>query len=207
MLVKYFTHIYRVHINDTGLLMLTTQILIKQIWCMLAITWKLQTLLTHLPAYIRHQTFHSQQCSWIYRLRNDGHVVQGRYIKTHPENHQLVSPVGFRQNSIRALWTKWSPFHTFKCIFMKEKFCISVRISQQFVPESQIGNNSSLVQVMALRRIGANPLPQPKLTQFTDAYMWHKGEMSLKPYVFSMRISHSSTAQVLKQILFFVSFV
>ena len=35
-----------------------------------------------------------------------------------------------------------------------------------------------MIQVMAWRRIGDKPLPDPMMTQFTDAYMQHKGEMS-----------------------------
>ena len=72
---------------------------------------------------------------------------------------------------------KRPPFRTrhFQCIFMNEKFCISVRISLTSVPEGQIDNNSALVEIMAWRRTGAKPLPQPMLTQFTDGYMWHKG--------------------------------
>ena len=31
---------------------------------------------------------------------------------------------------------------------------------------------------MAWRQIGDKPLYEPMLTQFTDAYMQHKGEMS-----------------------------
>ena len=42
-------------------------------------------------------------------------------------------------------------------------------------------NESALVQVMAWRRTGVKPLPEPMLTQFTDAYKRHSGEMSFKP--------------------------
>ena len=37
----------------------------------------------------------------------------------------------------------------FKCIFMDEKFCISIRISLKFVPKCPIDNKAALVQVMA----------------------------------------------------------
>ena len=33
----------------------------------------------------------------------------------------------------------------FRCIFMKEKFCILIEISLKFVPRGQINNNSALV--------------------------------------------------------------
>ena len=61
----------------------------------------------------------------------------------------------------------------FKCIFMNEKYCISLRISLKFVPRGPIDNNPALVQVMAWGLTGDKPLPEPMLTQFTDAYMRH----------------------------------
>ena len=50
-----------------------------------------------------------------------------------------------------------------------------VWISPKFAPMSPIDNTSTLVQVMAWRRTGDKPLPEPMLTQFTDAYMRHWG--------------------------------
>ena len=64
------------------------------------------------------------------------------------------------------------------CIFMNEKGCISIRISFQFVPKGPIDNMSALVQVMAWRRTGDKPLPDPRLTQSTDSYIPHSGDMS-----------------------------
>ena len=61
----------------------------------------------------------------------------------------------------------------FKCIFMNEKFCISIQISLKFIPRGPSDNNSALVQVMAWRRTGDKLLSEPMLTQFTDAYMRH----------------------------------
>ena len=58
-------------------------------------------------------------------------------------------------------------------IFMNEKLCIFIRISLKFVPKGPIDNKSALVQVMACRLRGDKPLPEPMLTQFIDAYMWH----------------------------------
>ena len=48
-----------------------------------------------------------------------------------------------------------------------------IQISLKFVPRSPVDNKSALVQVMAWRRTGDKPLPEPMLTQFTDAYMRH----------------------------------
>ena len=60
----------------------------------------------------------------------------------------------------------------FRCIFVNEKFCISIQISLKLVPKGQIDYKSALIQVMALCRTGDKPLPEPMLTQFSDAYMW-----------------------------------
>ena len=60
-----------------------------------------------------------------------------------------------------------------KCIFLIENPRISIKISLKFVPKGPIDNKSALVQVMAWCRTGDKPLPEPMLTQFTDAYMQH----------------------------------
>ena len=65
----------------------------------------------------------------------------------------------------------------FRWIFLNEKFCILIKISLKFVPDGPIDNNPALVQIMAWRGIGDKPLSEPMLTQFTDAYMPHQGEM------------------------------
>ena len=62
---------------------------------------------------------------------------------------------------------------TLKYIFMKEKFYISIWISLKFVPRGPIDNRPAFVQLMAWCSTGDKPLPEPTLTQFTDAYMRH----------------------------------
>ena len=42
----------------------------------------------------------------------------------------------------------------FKCIFINEKFCISIQISLKFVPRGPVDNRPALVQVMAWRQTG-----------------------------------------------------
>ena len=59
----------------------------------------------------------------------------------------------------------------FKCPFMKEQFCILIRISLKFVPNSEVDDKSALVQVMVWRRADDKPLPEPMLTKLIDAYM------------------------------------
>ena len=61
----------------------------------------------------------------------------------------------------------------FKCIFVDENERIPIQISLKFVPRSPIDNKTALVHVMAWRRTGDKQLPEPMLTQFTDAYTWH----------------------------------
>ena len=58
----------------------------------------------------------------------------------------------------------------FKCIFLNENDRIPILISLKFVPRSPIENKPALVQVMAWRPIGAKPLPEPMMAQFTNTY-------------------------------------
>ena len=60
----------------------------------------------------------------------------------------------------------------FKGIFFNENVWISIWISLKFVRKGRIDNKSALVQVMAWRRTGDKSLPEPMLTQFTDASIW-----------------------------------
>ena len=61
----------------------------------------------------------------------------------------------------------------FKCIFLHENDRILIQISLKYVPRSPIDNKTALVQIMAWRRIGAEPLSEAILNPFTEAYMWH----------------------------------
>ena len=59
-----------------------------------------------------------------------------------------------------------------------KKNCILIRISLNFVPKGPIDNESVLVEVMAWRRTGDKPSPDPMLAQFTDASLGG-GELTL----------------------------
>ena len=61
----------------------------------------------------------------------------------------------------------------FKCIFLNENDRIPIEISLKFIPRSPIDNEPAFVRVLAWRRRGDKPLPEPMLTQLTDAYMRH----------------------------------
>ena len=68
--------------------------------------------------------------------------------------------------------------NTIKWIFLNENGRIQIWISLKIVPRSSIDSKAVLVQVMTWRRTGNKPLPELMMTQFTDAYMRHWGEMS-----------------------------
>ena len=65
------------------------------------------------------------------------------------------------------------PDGIFRRNFVNEKSCILIKISLNFVPKGPIDNDLALVQIMVWCWIGDNPLSEPMLTRFTDAYMRH----------------------------------
>ena len=65
------------------------------------------------------------------------------------------------------------------CIFLNENDDRTpIQISLKYVPRSPIDNKPAMVHVMAWRRTGGKPLPEPMMAQFIDAYLRHQGEMS-----------------------------
>ena len=75
---------------------------------------------------------------------------------------------GFSLSCINSTLPKQNGRHfaedTLKRIFKNEKSCILIRISLKFVPKRPIDKKTALVQVMAWRRTGDKPLPEPMLT-------------------------------------------
>ena len=57
----------------------------------------------------------------------------------------------------------------FLCIFVNGNVCILFTISMEFAPIYPIDNTRALVQVMAWRHIGDNPLHESMPIQFTNA--------------------------------------
>ena len=99
-----------------------------------------------------------------------------------------VSQIGFYDtDSVNSSLPEQNARHfekdIFKCIFLNENIWISIKISLKFVPKGSINHISALVQIMDWHRLGDKPLSEPMLNQFTDAYMRHYVEMSLKKYV------------------------
>ena len=52
----------------------------------------------------------------------------------------------------------------FNCNFLNENDKISIQISLKFFPRGPFDNKPALFQVMAWRRTGDKPLPEPMLT-------------------------------------------
>ena len=79
--------------------------------------------------------------------------------------------------SMCTLWHGQNNHHdaedVFKCIFLKEKFCIMIHISLKCVPECSIGKKLSLVQVMVWCWLGDEPLPELMTTQIYDSIWCH----------------------------------
>ena len=63
--------------------------------------------------------------------------------------------------------------NNFKCIFLNENDRIQIQISPKVVPRSPVANKPALFQVMAWRRTSDKLLPEPVLTQLTEAYLRH----------------------------------
>ena len=85
----------------------------------------------------------------------------------------IVGPSGVIYSSSPGQNDRHFTDDIFKRIFLNENVRIAIQFSLKFVPKGLIGNKSALVQVMACRLFCAKPLPEPMLTQFTDAYMRH----------------------------------
>ena len=98
-------------------------------------------------------------------------------------NIQIFYPFSKLWRQLDEIPSHWRQFNSFTPeqngrhfpddIFMNENVRIAIQISFKFVPKALIDNKSASVQVMAWRRTGDKPLPEPKLTQFADAYMRH----------------------------------
>ena len=59
------------------------------------------------------------------------------------------------------------PDDIFKWLFLNEIIWISIKVSLKFVPRDPINNNPALVQIMAWRRPGDNPLSEPMVVRLT----------------------------------------
>ena len=68
---------------------------------------------------------------------------------------------------LNTLWPRQNGSHfpdeINKLIFLNESVWISIKISLKFVPRDPINNIPALVQIMAWRRPGDKPLPEPMM--------------------------------------------
>ena len=88
-------------------------------------------------------------------------------------------PVGSLNSPPRQNGCHFGRWH-FQMHFFNENDSIPIRIPLKCIPRSTVDIKPALVQVVAWHRLGDKPLPEPMITQFTDAYMRHYGEMSWK---------------------------
>ena len=79
--------------------------------------------------------------------------------------------------SLRLRWDRRHLADIFKCIFLNEKILISIKLSLKFIRNGPINNIPALVQIMAWRRPGDNPLSEPM------AHMSHSASMSSRDWI------------------------
>ena len=60
-----------------------------------------------------------------------------------------------------------------ECIFLYGNDRIQIQISLKLGPRGPNNDKAVLVQLLAWRRTGDKPLPEPMIIKFTDAYMRH----------------------------------
>ena len=57
----------------------------------------------------------------------------------------------------------------FKCIFLNENLCMLIQNQLKFVSQGPINNKFVLIMAMAWHCEGSKPLPEPVMTQLTEA--------------------------------------
>ena len=55
------------------------------------------------------------------------------------------------------------PDDIFKCIFLNENYCTSIKISLKYVPQGPINTIPALVQIVAWHQSGDKPLSEPMM--------------------------------------------
>ena len=129
----------------------------------------------------KYKTFLSQKCIHKYRLQMSAilprlHSVM--VLSSHAKLAAMLNKLRPRQNG------RHFADDSFKCIFLHETVWISSNISLKFVPNGQINNIPSLVQIMAWRRPGDKPLSEPM--------MRHSASMSYTAILATYQLSSSS---------------
>ena len=99
---------------------------------------------------------YSQNSEYCYWAKCCSYVAKGHY--------------GFCLIFLYHFWCRWCnsrhfPDDVFRCIFLNENICISIKISLKFVPKGPINNILVLVQIMAWRRLGVKPSYEPMMVR------------------------------------------
>ena len=77
--------------------------------------------------------------------------------------------------------TKYPSFcrrHFYIHFLVEQTWCILIQISLRFVPMVPSNNKPALLQIVAWRRIGDNPLSETRMMPFIDAGKRHSASMS-----------------------------
>ena len=86
---------------------------------------------------------------------------------------------GYFRGKFNTLWPRQNGRHfadIFTCISLNGNFWISNKISLKYVPRDLIDNKLALAQIMAWCPRGAEPLSEPMMPWFTDAFMRHPAQ-------------------------------
>ena len=100
------------------------------------------------------------------------HFIKGMWCRV------TVNSLRLRQNG------RHFPDNIFKCIFLNENVCISLKISLKFVPEVRISNIPALVQIMAWGR----PATSHYLNQWWLIYWCIYASLGLNELIFHHRV-------------------
>ena len=98
-----------------------------------------------------------------------------------------------KMSKLTEAWIKWPMFYD---IFMYTSWMEMFTLSPRLVPKDPIKNRSSLIKIIAWRRIDAKPLPESMMNEFTDAYMRHKASTSEDITVYHCAMLTSRSARL-----------
>ena len=142
--------------------------------------------------YLNHCQFivnwtHRKKLNWIFFIKIQ-YIFYWKYIwkfdttfKTN-QNINHISFVGYTiHTSIICCWdieaeTKWPPLSRqhFQTHFLKWKYRnFNPNFTEILSARIQLTKKTALVQIMAWRRWGAEPLSEPMMAKLTDRYMNH----------------------------------
>ena len=100
-----------------------------------------------------------------------------------------------RPQWVNTLMPRWNGRH-FRLILLHEKCWILIQIYLKYILIGPVNNNPTLVQIMAWQWTGDEPLSEPMMIQFTDAYIptqpqWVKAPF---PYLYETKFGITFSA-------------